>query len=299
MNLSAAIGWFLLSKEGIVSPNTIKFYVSRLNSLNDSLGERELDTITIDDLRAWRKSLTSKTTRYKDDKFHRAKPGPLSPAYVDGFIRAARALFAWCEAENRLDRNPARRLESPPKPKKVRKGITASDRKAIITQAANSSNPIRDTAILRLFESAACRRAGAALIRLDDLDLPNRRATIREKGRGGNQKERVICYSEETAAALRAWLTIRPDTDDPRLFLLSPTGIYQVFKRAARRANVSGKWSPHQWRHGAIRTWLNNGMPLSKASELAGHSGTQITGDIYGTSNPSELSAARDRYGSD
>jgi hypothetical protein len=37
-------------------------------------------------------------------------------------------------------------------------------------------------------------------------------------------------------------------------------------------------------------------MPLSKASQLAGHSGVKVTGDIYGTSSAAELHEAADRY---
>jgi integrase len=299
MDLRTAVSAYLLAIDGIVSPATFVFYKFRLTSLVEFLGDRDLSTITIDDLRAWRKTLTSRTTRYTDDKYHRAKSGPLSPVYIAGFIRAARRLFSWLEQEGRTDRNPARRLEFPPQPKKVRKGCTAADRKAMITAARQSDNPIRDVAILRLFESSACRRAGAALILAADLDLANRRAIIREKGRGGNRKERTIFYSDAAAKALQAWLRIRPAGKDPRLFCLGVTGIYGVFRRLAAAAGIETKWSPHQWRHGAIRSWLNNGMPLSKASQLAGHASIQITGDIYGTSDEAELATARDRYGDD
>ena len=72
--------------------------------------------------------------------------------------------------------------------------------------------------------------------------------------------------------------------------------IYQVLKRLASQAGIESGFNPHNFRHGAIRGWLANGMPLSLASQLAGHSSVNVTGDIYGTANESELARAHDIY---
>lgn len=293
MRLQNAADSYFLAIDGILSPATVKWYSNHLKSLVDQLGEEPIETITIDQLRLWRHTITSRTTRYQNDKYHREQPGPLSPEYIAGSVRAVRRLFSWLEIEERMDHNPARRLEKPIAPIAVRKGITPADRDKLFAAVRNNR---RDYAILRFLASTACRRAGIAGLRVQDLDLDDRTATLREKGRGGNKKEREVYYGRETAAALRAWLKARPNQKDPRLFLLAATGIYQVVKRAAKRAGVTGRWCPHQWRHAAIRGWLNNGMPLSKASQLAGHSSVKITGDIYGTSNQKELAEAADRY---
>lgn len=298
MDLASAVGWFLIARDGIVSPATLTWYKSRLAHLVTALGERDVDAITTNDLRLWRKRLTDQTTRYADDHYHRQQTGKLSPAYVDSFIRAVRALWAWMLSEGYTDRDPTAKLERPPQPKPVRKGITAADRERMLRAAKQTDNPERDYALLKFIDSTGCRRAGAALARIDDL-MPERRVVVREKGRGGNRKERIVHYSEQTAAALRRWLAIRPKTNDPRLFLLTVTGITEVFERIADLAKPDGKVSPHQWRHATIRRWLNNGMPLNKASALAGHSTTKLTGDIYGTSTDDELAQARDRWGGD
>jgi site-specific recombinase XerD len=299
MDLAAAVGWYLLARDGIVSPATLTWYRSRLAHLVNALGERDVDTITTNDLRAWRKRLTDQATRYTDDKYHRQQPGKLSPAYVDSFIRAVRALWSWLLSEGYTDRDPTRKLERPPQPKPVRKGITAAARAAMLKAAKAGDNPERDFALLKFLDSTGCRRAGAALVRVEDLDLANRRVVVREKGRGGNNKSRTVHYSAETAAALERWLTWRPKTKDTRLFLLTISGISECLERTARRAGVTCPCSPHQWRHAAIRRWLNNGMPLNKASALAGHSSTKVTGDIYGTSSDEELAQARDKWGGD
>jgi site-specific recombinase XerD len=292
MNIHAALNAYFLAIDGILSPATVRWYRSHLASFETYHANRDIDDLTIDDLRAWRKTLTSKTTRYKNDKFHHEQPGKLSPDYIAGSVRAVRRLYSWLEAEGRIDRNPSRRLEKPPSPIAYRKGITPADRDKLF--AAVRANP-RDYALLRFLASTACRRAGAAGLLVSDLDLDTCTAVIHEKGRGGNRKDRPVFFGRSTAQAIKHWLTVRPK-QTASVFDLKPNGIYQVLRRAAKRAGVTGRWAPHQWRHAAIRGWLNNGMPLSKASQLAGHSSVKITGDIYGTSNQNELQTALNTY---
>ena len=293
MELKTAADVFILSIDGILSPATVKWYRAHLKGLVARLGDTDIDTITIHHLRAWRKTLTDRTHRYQDDKYHRRQNGPLSPEYIAGSIRAVRRLWTWLQKEGITERNPTHRLEKPRAPAPSRKGITPADRDRMFATVRGNA---RDYAILRFLASTACRRAGAAGLTIFDLDVEQRSATLHEKGKGGNKKERQVYFGLSTAAALRAWLRARPTTPDTRIFMLSASGVYQVLRRAASKANVDGRWCPHQWRHAAIRGWLNNGMPLSKASQLAGHSSVKVTGDIYGTSNQTELQAALDHY---
>lgn len=298
MDLATATGTFFLAIDGILSPATVRFYSFRLATLIDQYGYRELETITTNDLRRWRKTLTDKNHRYENDKYHHEQPGHLSPDYIATFVRAARALFSWLEKEGHIDHNPARRLEKPSTPIRRHNGIDQANRTKLIAACTDA----RDAALVKFVNSTGCRRAGAAGLLLADLNLANRSAIVREKGRGGNNKEREVKFSEDTAEALSAWLAIRHTkrqtrTKNPNLvFYLGVWGVYEVFRRAARRAEITVRWCPHQWRHGAIRRWLTAGMPLSKASELAGHSSVKVTGDIYGSSNTAELAAARDRF---
>lgn len=317
MKLSEAMGWFYLSMDCVKSPATVRFYKVRLPSLVEFLGDIDLDSVTIDMLRAWRSHLANRSKRLghghrqpqRDNSAnngYKGRTGKLSLYTLDQYIRCARRFFRWCHLEGRADANPAVRLERPSLPQQRRRGISKTDVTAML-KVTKKENNIRDHAIIRLLADSACRVGGIAGLTLSDLDLPNRRAIVHEKGKGGNNKERVIFLMSPTVEALRAWLQVRPQTKNLQVFVgelgkhkgkpITENGIYQMLKRTANRSGVKTGFNPHNFRHGAIRGWLNNGMPLSKASQLAGHSSTRVTGDIYGTSNDDELQDAHDQYG--
>jgi site-specific recombinase XerC len=112
MTVSRALSLFLLSLEGVKSPATITWYRQRLAGLEDRLGQKGIDQVTIDDLRLWRADLGQRG---------------LSVWTMHGHVRAARRLFAWLVEEGHLSCSPAQRLELPHLTYEPRKGIEYND----------------------------------------------------------------------------------------------------------------------------------------------------------------------------
>ena len=278
---------------GVLSPATILFYQNHLKYLGDFFGDVYLRSITITQLRAWRVTLVERHSRWGRGSSHPAQPGKLSPFTVHQYVRAARRFFRWLTLEGMIESNPAQRLELPRLPRHRPRGISSGDRDRLLIAA--SDHP-RDLAIILLLSDTACRRGGLAGLRLSDLDLKHRTVLAREKGRGGEAKERWLYFTRRTALAIRAWLELRPACLGDSLFGISPNGIYQVLKRLASKAGISDGWNPHNFRHAAIRNWLAAGMPLPQASQLAGHSSVAVTADIYGLFNEKDLQEAHDKY---
>ncbi|NMB55584.1 MAG: tyrosine-type recombinase/integrase [Leptolinea sp.] len=287
---------FYSSMAGVKSPATVIFYQRRLKNLVLFVGDIPIRDVTLDQLRAWRRWLSEREVKYPGQK--REQPGRLSPWTVHQHVRACRRFFAWCVEEGLLEISPARRLEKPPEPVRIRRGIRSDARDAII----NAANCKRDYALFLIFADTACRLAGIAGMMVDDVDLPGRMIIVREKGRGGNQKERMVFITAHTAQALAAWLVERGDRKTRKIWIslttgygLTAGGIYQVLKRTAKRAGVNHGWNPHNWRHGSIRGMLANHAPMSAVSQIAGHSSSQVTADIYGTFDDQELLRIHDQ----
>lgn len=308
MRLSEAMDLFYISMEGIVSDSTIKFYKNRLPSLIHSMGDVDISKVTLDDLRLWRSKLSKREIKYEKHKYHPQVKGKLSPYYIRQHVKCVRRFFNWCFEDGKILDNPAHRLKLPPKPDQPRKGISKSD----LTKMIMSSSEVRDQAIILFLADTGCRVGGLTHLKIDHIDLDNNRAIIFEKGKGGNAKKRIVFFGERTAHALSRYLVQRPSNSVihpdaiPFIFLglrksgsfyerLTENGVYQALKRIAQKCGVKG-YNPHNFRHGAIRGWLNNGMPLSLASQLAGHSSVSVTSDIYGTANENELSEAHSEY---
>ncbi len=301
LTLAEALDRFVVAMNGVRSPKTITWYRSLLQSLADYLGgEMQIQEIDIDGLRQWRATLVGKDSRYVDHPKMKPKQGGISPVTLHAHVRACRHFFRWLVAEGKLESDPAARLELPPKPRAMRKGIGDEERGKIVAALAcpECRNQERDLAMIAFLDDTTCRAAGVVGLTLENLSLPGRSAIVWEKGLGGNRKSRFVFFSPLTERLLEEWLAARPGSDSERVFVqasgapLSEKGLYEVLRRAAKRAGIKRGWNPHNWRHGTIRRMLKKGINLGIVSQLAGHSSTAITSDIYGKLDDRELRAA-------
>lgn len=308
MKLSEGFQQFYASMKGVLSDRTVLFYKNRLPSLIETLGDIELDQVTLQQLREWRGLLVDRRERYGKGSTRPVDHKPLSPFTVHQYVRGVKRFFLWCVEEGILERNPARRLEKPHLPKNRAKGISFVEYHKILQSAADgpkankytSSQSFgnRDKAILMFLADTACRLGGIANLTHTDLDLPGLQATIKEKGRGGWGKERAVFFTQDTADQLAIWLKEKEDRhiESVRVFCLETNGIYQVLERAAKRAGVEDNWNPHSFRHAAIRAWLNNGMPIGEVAQLAGHSTVKVTADVYGMVSDQTIQTDYNRF---
>ncbi len=268
------------------STETRKWYESRLRLVAQALGEtRPLADILEVDL------INLREHWEKQD---------LSPHTLHGYIRALRKLFKWLHRRGMITMDLAAEIPLPRPPKGGRKGITDQHAQLILEEAKKHSP--RDYAMLLFFASSNARRGGVSNLQLKDLalDAPEplrRRVRVLEKG----NKERTVIIDEETAAALEAWLAIRPRGSN-YVFTksngkkLNPNSISEVIDRYKRKLGITGHCSPHQWRHRWFRRMISAGMPLSQAAQLGGHESVNVTFQFYGQFAIDELQAAYDSH---
>jgi integrase/recombinase XerD len=215
-------------------------------------------------------------------------------------LRAVKRLFHWCLAEGHITCDPTVRLRLTPLAKEPPKAVSDDDLVRLLDAAAGSGP--RDLALVAFIADTACRCAGAAGARLSELDIDQRCAVVREKG----QKQRAVFFGSETALALLQWLDVRPPDPSDALFVnwrdggfLSPTGVYQVFKRLARAAGLiddGRRYNPHGLRHAWARRALQAGMDLGTVSEIMGHTGIEVTARFYARWADRELQERKEAY---
>jgi site-specific recombinase XerD len=269
---------FLLAMEGTLSPSTIRWYASYLESLDVELGSKKAEQVTVSTLRS-----LYRETRKRD----------ISPFSLFNFVRSWRRVFRWAFKEGLIKNNPAQNLQLPPLPQESPKAISKDDASRLVKAAANESE--RDYAILLFLVETGARLGGVAGLRLSDLDIDQLRAIVREKGRGG-KKERVVFFGERTANALLDWLSVRPPSKSDRVFLLKEYGIYQVIERLALKEEIKGRWNPHSFRHAFARNLLKNGASLAVVSHLMGHTSVGVTVKFYGRFAEDELQKFHEKY---
>ena len=283
MKIYQAANLFYTSMVTVKADSTIDWYKKKINALVDFFGEeKDIEEIDIFDLENFRSTF--------DRESHApGRTGKVTDYTVHGYVRAVKRFFSFCRKRHIIKISPAEDLEKPKLPDQPRKGIDPANAGKMIK--ASKIDP-RDYAVLMFVRDTGCRAGGIYNLMTADLDLKHNRAIVKEKG----DKKRFVFFTTETTFALVMYSSVRENPDqDPHFFLskdhkpLTYYGVYQIFRRLAIKTNVKKEYSPHQWRHTAVRSWLSHGLNLKSSSQIAGHRSEKVTGDIYGVLNEREL----------
>lgn len=135
-------------------------------------------------------------------------------------------------------------------------------------------------ALVMFLADTGARRGGAALLKVSDLDLANRRAIVTEKG----DKTRPVFFSEYTAQALREWLSSRGSIGGYVFSFggepINSASIGQMFRRACIAAGI-GSHGPHKLRHRKGNQMARAKIDPSTAANILGHEDVKVTLDYY------------------
>jgi len=243
--------------EGL-SPRSITWYRMILDRLIGRLGaDRPVDGITLPELRAWLVGLRSS----------------LAPISVAGYVRGLRAVGNWLAVDGLAEARAFRTLARPRVPHKVIEPLSDGDLRRLLAACGP-----RDRAILLLLLDTGLRVSEAAGIRLRDL-RPD--GTIKVMGKGA--KERIVPVGSAARTAIIRYLERRGDAGpDAPLFLgqsgeaLTLHGIQQLLERLKDRVGVTGRCSPHTFRHTFARSYLVNGGDVFTLQRILGHTSLEM-----------------------
>ncbi len=200
--------------------------------------------------------------------------------------------------------NPARLLDTPRtwhhlpsvlQPEEVSRLLEA-------VRAFPSLNPLRDRALLELIYATGLRVSEAVHLKLSSIHWEIE--VLRTIGKGG--RERIVPLTRTAQSALKEYLEKeRPKRAGARateLIFLSRGGralgrevVAALIRRAARRAGIAGRVTPHTLRHSFATHILAGGADLRAVQELLGHAKIETT-EIYTHIERSELKKAHRKY---
>jgi integrase/recombinase XerD len=212
----------------------------------------------------------------------------LSAASIRRSVSAIRTYYGFLLGEGRVSDDPSDRLESPRRGRVLPETLSVQEVEALLG-SPKLEQPLawRDRALLELAYGAGLRVSELCALGLTDLLLTENLVRVFGKG----SKERLVPIGRTVIGAVSVYLhTMRPELDHGqskgRVLLnargqpLSRVGAWGVVKRAAERAGISKRVTPHTLRHSFATHLLEGGADLRAVQEMLGHADLSTT-QIY------------------
>jgi site-specific recombinase XerD len=203
----------------------------------------------------------------------------LSPQTINGHLIAIRSFYRYLqEEEQREIDNPVISGLSLRLPKPLPRFLQDSEVAAFFGVISKQ----RDFAIFLLMLRCGLRVEEVANLTLGVIDHRRNQIMVR-CGKGA--RDRLVYLYDDAAEALAAYLQLRPETDEPRIFLVEkglykgkPLSVRGIQKRAEYYSAKSGVHvSCHRLRHTMATDLLNAGADIVTIQYLLGHSKIKTT----------------------
>ncbi len=264
-----------------LSQHTIQRYESDNQRLLDFLHSRRIRHI---------EHISHKHLRAFFAKLHEVKPKRIarhneserySPFTTEGIYRSIKRVFNWSVSEGHIKQNPMQRVRRPKTPKRIIKRLSEAQLKILLSEIAETKEPIRNLAIILLMVDSGLRKGEWMSLKLDNVHLDEQFICVNGKG----EKERNVPIGQVTCEAIAQWLTIRPETRCKNVFVkssgkpLSGEAIRAVLRRIQNKLKLQRLYQ-HLLRHTFSKLYLRRGT-LEKLSQILGHADIQTTKEIY------------------
>jgi integrase/recombinase XerD len=224
------------------------------------------------------------------------KEEELSQSSINRVLSALRTFFRYLSSEKGFP-DPLTDIEKSRQVRRLPKALTVAEIVAMIEAAYRVGEPtsLREQALLELLYGSGARVSEVVNLDLSDIhQITNDGVevqTVKLRGKGG--KDRIVPLGSFAKAALLDYLTrVRPNLaknstkTSAALFLnqrgtrLSRQSAWRFVLNAAKAAGVSGKVSPHVFRHSYATHLLDGGADIRVVQELLGHASVTTT-QIY------------------
>ena len=220
--------------------------------------------------------------------------GGLASSSLDRNFSALRSFHKYLHREYGIA-DPTDELPETGRRNRLPKALSVSEMNSILEAAKRIDDPIsmRDYLLIELLYSTGARVSeviGINLIDINQTEIGGETiSTLKLRGKGG--KERIVPLGSFARKAIEDYLVrTRPSLlkkrNENALFLnvrggrLSRVSAWEIVKRAAQRAGLETRVTPHVFRHSYATHLLDGGADIRVVQELLGHASVTTT-QIY------------------
>jgi integrase/recombinase XerD len=221
----------------------------------------------------------------------------LSSRSIARHVSSLRALYRFLVRAGAVGRDPTEHLERPRPPRGLPRALSTDEVSALLA-SPDTTRPdgLRDRAMLELLYASGMRASECLNVGVADINLEAGYLVCMGKG----SRQRLIPVGDHAVAWVRAYLARgRPahvrGREPVGLFLsrrgrpLTRQALWDIIRRAARRAGLVRAVTPHTLRHSFASHLLEGGADLRSVQTMLGHA------DIATTQIYTHLSSARVR----
>lgn len=266
------------------SEQTRQTYSKFLRKLLAAIGpERPVNVVSAADIDAYVRAMKNREQKYANHPRRRTIHEPLSPATIYKNVKMIKTFFRWCEKKGFVDESPAGYLVNRRPERALGLGKAMTDEELELILAAARFNK-RDRALVLLLANSGARAGEVRNLRIQDLDLVSRTATVDGKG----SIARRIYFDAETAAAIQDWLAVRPDdAAHDRVFTssrghtpLTPRGVSAVVRRLCQTTGIR-ELGAHSLRHRVGLKFARAHVAPRVTQHYLGHKNLNTTLEYY------------------
>ncbi|MDD4891533.1 MAG: site-specific tyrosine recombinase XerD [Phycisphaerae bacterium] len=249
---------------------------------------------------------TEATTLDVQNHLRQLKLSQLAISSISRALVAVKMFLRYLVSTGQALRDITDALDSPKRWQRL-PHLLSRDKTVSLLEGLDSDDALylRDRALLELLYASGLRASESTGLRRGDLN--SRIGYLRCFGKGS--KERVVPVGRPAIEAIDTYLgNLRPklaanggQRDGDALFLsahgrpLDRTAVWRIVKRAARRAGLIGKISPHTLRHSFATHLLSGGADLRAVQEMLGHVDIATT-QIYTHVDSDRLKSVHKRF---
>lgn len=222
-----------------------------------------------------------------------------APATINRRLTALRIFCRWARLEKWIETDP---LEGIKLVKEVKPAPRWLDRKEqyALRRIVEKEGDLRNLAIIVLMLNTGLRISEVAGLKLDDVELSERKGQITVRGKG--TKVRTIPLNAEVRRALKNYLAKRPPAEHDAFFIgsrgepLGTKGLDYQIRTLGRLANL--EISAHDLRHTFAKSLVDQSVSLDQVAVLLGHRSLTTTAR-YTQPSQQDLARAVEKIGAD
>jgi len=219
----------------------------------------------------------------------------LSVATIKQSFCALRSFCRYLRQQGLLHSNPLTLLPTPKVPKTLPVWVHEKEMDQLIddTDYGDDFVGIRDHLLIDMLYSTGMRRAEAAGLRSQDVDLDNNQLRVTGKG----NKQRIIPFGPELHTLIKNYVGARDAEVGGRTEMfftnpegegLSPTKVTSIAHKYLEQLPHLARHGAHVLRHSFATNMLAEGADLMAVKELLGHASLDST-EVYTHLTPQEL----------